>query len=136
MQFFAKFLAESKYFSSPAKLPIEMSSRWNLMRTWLHSRCPSLAILKTYPYMRYRSVMCHFVVKHVSVCRVQSNIFLCHLKNVLQNIVFQSAKGKESWDASNLCQRKQYQFRTLSSITFVMWKRFILKTRWFTVYKW
>ena len=31
--FFAKFLAESKYFSSPAKLPIEMSSRWNLMRT-------------------------------------------------------------------------------------------------------
>lgn len=31
---------------------------------------------------------CHFIVKHVTVCRVQSNIFLCHLKNVLQNIGF------------------------------------------------
>ena len=31
--FFAKFLAESKYFSSLDKLPIEMSGRWNLMRT-------------------------------------------------------------------------------------------------------
>ena len=73
---------------------LRMSGRWNLMRTQLHSRCPSLAILKTYPYMRYRSVMCHFIVKHVTVCRVQSNIFLCHLNITYRTLFSSPRKGK------------------------------------------